>query len=220
MITRDADGKVFKVKRNDVDMYVCGFPCNPWSARGRSGEDCGSPGRPTWPCPQSVGGRVPSSPHEGTRDGFASESADCFFTSVKTIAVVQPKVFILENVSEILREPHLTQLKSTMDKLKSYQWKAEIVDSFDHGVPQRRRRAYVVGIRSDNGVHGDRRDVEDMLRDIFDDMRQVHCRSGPWPKYLKAPREAQRLQGWSSSGTDADVILVAHRLSSHVRIVR
>ena len=34
MITKDIDGNVFKAQRNAIDIYVCGFPCNPWSARG------------------------------------------------------------------------------------------------------------------------------------------------------------------------------------------
>ena len=140
-------------------------------------------------------------PSEGMRAGFDADDAGCFFTSAKTIAAVQPKAFIFENVPAILTEPHRTQLAEVLDKLRGYTWKASTVDSFDHGVPQRRSRAYIVGILNDCG---DRGDPEDMLRDIFEDMERVRCRSGPWPKFLKAPWEAQCPQGWSPSSFGAD----------------
>ena len=34
MIARDIDGNKFQSTTGDVDLYIAGFPCNPWSSRG------------------------------------------------------------------------------------------------------------------------------------------------------------------------------------------
>jgi len=34
MTSRDIDRAKFQVKSGTVDIYVAGFPCNPWSSRG------------------------------------------------------------------------------------------------------------------------------------------------------------------------------------------
>ena len=183
MITRDENGKIFKCKRGDIDLYICGFPCNPWSSRGSSGEDGGWPHH-TQPVDCKSFKQATNLLPEGMREGFAAKDAQCFFAAVKTISATRPRAFILENVPSVLDKPHIGKLSETLDKLKDFKWKASVVDSFNFGVPQRRRRAYIVGIRSD----GDPGDTEDMLRDIFEDMTRVHHRSSPWPKYLKAPQ--------------------------------
>jgi site-specific DNA-cytosine methylase len=118
----------------------------------------------------------------GDRDGFSSDDAACFFSAVKTILVVRPAAFILENVSSILSEPHIGKLTAALGVLKDYRWKALRLNSHDYRVPQQRVRCYIVGLRVD-AVEGG---AEAALEEIADDMVSVKHQAPAWTEYLEA----------------------------------
>ncbi len=74
------------------------------------------------------------------------------------VAALRPKVFLMENVPGILWPRHKKFLKAFYSQGKKAGYKIEtpvVLDARDYGVPQRRRRVFVLGVREDfqfNGV--------------------------------------------------------------------
>lgn len=64
----------------------------------------------------------------------------------KCVAEVAPDVFLLENVPPLLRSAQYEQLLGAAHAL-GYTVEATILDAADYGVPQRRKRALVIGSR-------------------------------------------------------------------------
>jgi DNA (cytosine-5)-methyltransferase 1 len=103
-----------------VDMYVAGFPCQPFSTA-------------------------------GLQQGFAdTKSRGTIFFRVKDyIAAQRPKVFVLENVSGLVKingGEYFKAILTTLEALGLYNVYHQILDTKEHGVPQSRRRIYIVGI--------------------------------------------------------------------------
>jgi DNA (cytosine-5)-methyltransferase 1 len=111
-----------------VDIYIAGFPCQPFSVAGK---------------------------REGFDD--AKGRGSIFFDIRNYIQIQKPKVFILENVKGILNRENGGVVKRIMRLLnnikrngkRAYKIKYEIMDTQDHGLPQSRSRWYCVGIRED-----------------------------------------------------------------------
>lgn len=150
------------IESASIDMYVAGFPCNPWSAR-------------------------------GARNGFHSESGSLLFECLKTVRAIAPKAFILENVPSILSGESGDFLRTALNTLKDYQWKAVHVNSLQFGLPQNRKRVYVIGLRR-GAVFGDESSA---ISDIIADVRAVRARSPSWPDYFKD----RGLGTWGTSET-------------------
>ena len=100
---------------------------------------------------------------------------------MKTVSWIRPGAFILENVKTITNEPHKEKLLAALSVLRGYVWKILVLDSFDYGVPQRRARVYIVGLRND--LFEGRAEV--LLQDIASDMAHVKHRSSSWPTFLE-----------------------------------
>jgi DNA (cytosine-5)-methyltransferase 1 len=102
----------------DVDLYVCGFPCQPFSALGK-------------------------------QDGMKIKNGKVMLHCIEVIRVKQPMVFILENVSNFKTihggKPFRFLIKS-LDKLGIYNVYIDTYDTMDYGIPQQRRRVYIVGV--------------------------------------------------------------------------
>jgi DNA (cytosine-5)-methyltransferase 1 len=60
----------------------------------------------------------------------------------------QPKVFVVENVPEFEKWTLYPEWRNALDKL-GYAMSSNIIDAADLGVPQHRRRVFVVGVRKD-----------------------------------------------------------------------
>ncbi len=68
------------------------------------------------------------------------------------VATLRPKVFLMENVPGILWPRHEKFLKAFYAEGKKAGYKIEkavTLDARDYGVPQRRRRVFILGVRSD-----------------------------------------------------------------------
>jgi DNA (cytosine-5)-methyltransferase 1 len=63
---------------------------------------------------------------------------------------VEPAAFLMENVPELLTR-YGQLLSALLSKLDGYRVKTAVIDASRYGVPQRRRRLFVVGVRGDLG---------------------------------------------------------------------
>jgi len=111
------------VEAPSCDVYVAGFPCQPFSLQGR-------------------------------RQGFqdAQGRGMIFFHIRDYIEKKRPKVFILENVAglaTINKGQYLEAILASLEELGTYNVYHRILNTKQHGVPQNRRRIYIVGLRSD-----------------------------------------------------------------------
>lgn len=106
-------------KLPEVDIYVCGFPCQPFSSIGKHG-------------------------------GMKDTNGRIMFHCIEVIRLKQPKIFILENVSnfKIIHDgkPFESLMKS-LNKQGNYNIYVDTYNTLDYGIPQHRKRIYVVGIK-------------------------------------------------------------------------
>jgi len=114
-----------------VDVFLAGFPCQPWSRAGKG---------------------------EGERDGKGRGSIVWFL--ICWIAAHLPRVFILENVKGILDPKHCELFLQVLEELKklkkdgrdAYYLSWRMLNALDYGTPQNRERVMICGIRSDDGA--------------------------------------------------------------------
>jgi len=113
------DGDITKIEPAtipDHDFLLAGFPCQPFSSAGK-------------------------------RKGFLDERGGLFFSILKIIREKQPIGFLLENVEGLYTHNAGKTLELILEKLHNlgYILSYKILDSSDFGVPQIRRRIYIVG---------------------------------------------------------------------------
>lgn len=103
----------------------------------------------------------------------------------RALKLIMPKAFIVENVSGMVRKNfrHLLEDQIKIFSEVGYQVSAEVLNAVEYGVPQERRRIFIVGIRSDFGTlysspepsHGEGKLTIRTIRDAIGDMPE-------WPK--------------------------------------
>lgn len=100
-----------------VDVYLCGFPCQPFS---------------------------PSGLGRGAQDERGQHCISC----LEVIAATLPKVFVLENVENILSFPEVISfIIETLRSLGEYEVHYTVLGSSTHGgVPHHRERVFIVGL--------------------------------------------------------------------------
>ena len=106
-----------------VDMYIAGFPCQTFSLLGK-------------------------------REGFDHPTkGTIFFECFETIRLTRPKCFILENVRGLLSHDKGRTMAVILNHLKSlnmYHINHSIYNTADYGLPQNRRRVFIVGMHKDH----------------------------------------------------------------------
>lgn len=106
--------------QNDVDLFVGGSPCQSFSIMGK-------------------------------RKGLEEARGTLFYEYARLVEEVRPKVFIYENVTGMLNHDKGRTWKiisEIFDDL-GYDWTYWILNAKDFGLPQNRRRIFVVGFRED-----------------------------------------------------------------------
>jgi DNA (cytosine-5)-methyltransferase 1 len=100
----------------EFDYLLAGFPCQPFSAA-------------------------------GNRKGFLDERGGLFFTIHKILKEKTPKGFLLENVEGLVNHDGGKTLNEILRKLEDLNYKVsyKVLDSSKFGVPQIRKRIYIVG---------------------------------------------------------------------------
>lgn len=107
--------------KNKVDIFVGGSPCQSFSMMGHRG-------------------------------GLDDVRGTLFFDYARLVQEIQPKVFIYENVPGMINHDN----GRTWEKIQevfiglNYRIKSEILNSKDYGIPQNRKRLFVVGFKNRN----------------------------------------------------------------------
>lgn len=104
----------------EVDLFVGGSPCQSFSSVGFQG-------------------------------GLEDARGTLFYEYARLVKEIRPKVFIYENVRNLLNHDHGNTwkvIKGIFDSL-GYSYKFEVLNASDYGIPQTRRRLFVVGFRND-----------------------------------------------------------------------
>ena len=81
----------------------------------------------------------------------ADSRNDLVISYVKTATLLAPKAILMENVPTVLGprgKKHIDQVKKILSK-RGYRFYSSILEAADFGVPQYRRRAFIVGIKND-----------------------------------------------------------------------
>ena len=105
---------------NQVDLFVGGSPCQSFSIA-------------------------------GARGGFEDTRGTLFYEYVRLVKEIQPKVFIYENVYGVLTHDKgktWETMKNVFSEL-GYHFKWQILDARNYGIPQGRRRLFVVGFKDE-----------------------------------------------------------------------
>ena len=111
----------------DLDLYVCGFPCTPFSAR-----------------------------RTNTTRLFDEPAAKVFYATIQTLTQLKPRMFVLENVRGILRPACLEEVNRNLNRIASLGYTITWVLPSDSapsrfgGYPIRRPRVFIVGCLSDS----------------------------------------------------------------------
>jgi DNA (cytosine-5)-methyltransferase 1 len=81
----------------------------------------------------------------------AQRSDDLFFEYTRLLKDLQPKTFVAENVTGLVRGKALGYFKEIMVELRSagYMVGAKVIDASYLGVPQARQRLIIIGVRND-----------------------------------------------------------------------
>ncbi len=126
-------GDIFHVKNEDIpdfDFLFGGFPCQPFSAGGK-------------------------------RNGFADTRGTLFFEIERILRYKKTQGFILENVEGLVKHDieenkgdkigrTLKIILYKLEKELNYQVSWKVLDSVNFGVPQSRKRVFIIGTKTDN----------------------------------------------------------------------
>lgn len=109
-----------------VDIIIGGPPCQGFSIAGRIG-----------------------------RSFIDDERNSLFNEFVRFVKILQPKVFIMENVAAIERHNNGHTIQEISDEFKKcgYDVKHKVLIASDYGVPQDRRRIFIVGTKNVNNFN-------------------------------------------------------------------
>jgi len=111
----------------DIDMYVCGFPCQPFSLMGNKMGSNDPRGNIMMHCIDVIKKKQPSI--------FILENVKNF----KFIEKGKPFNFLIDELASIVNE----------DGEQLYNIYCDIYNTKDYGIPQNRERIYIIGIKSD-----------------------------------------------------------------------
>ncbi len=76
-----------------------------------------------------------------------SEMNELWQSFMRVVQLLRPKVFVTENVPEFIRSEQFHQYKQRVYNLGYTGWIAGVLKAEEHGVPQKRRRAFCIGSR-------------------------------------------------------------------------
>lgn len=162
-------GDITKVDANcipDFDILCAGFPCQAFSAAGK-------------------------------REGFADTRGTLFFDVERILKAKRPKGFILENVEGLVNHDKGRTLQVILSHLDSIGYKVsyKVLNSKFFGVPQERKRIYIVGTFWEKVSLEDFQKTERVLADILEKNKPTE--QSPFVKKLLSKYDIKDLYGKS-----------------------
>ncbi len=97
-------------------------------------------------------------PCQGFSQGGVRDSSrkinTLYLEFARALRAIQPKAFIVENVSGMVRKnfSHLLEDQFCVFREAGYSVKADVLNAVDFGVAQERKRIFIVGVRNDLGL--------------------------------------------------------------------
>lgn len=90
----------------------------------------------------------------GALRGIEDERGQLFFDYIRILTAKQPKFFVAENVSGMLAKRHNTAVQNIIKLFEQagYRVFIALLDAYDYGVAQNRKRVFYVGFRHDLGI--------------------------------------------------------------------
>ena len=134
---------------NQVDLFVGGSPCQSFSS-------------------------------VGFQAGLEDTRGTLFYEFARLIKEINPKVFIYENVRNLLNHDKGNTwrvIKQVFDEL-GYNYKYGILNAADYGIPQTRRRLFVIGFRKDLNIDFNFPPMQKKLKYKMKDFTENKCHVG------------------------------------------
>ena len=140
--TEDVYGDITQIKSEDIpdfDILCAGFPCQAFSSAGK-------------------------------RQGFSDTRGTLFFEVERILKDKRPKGFILENVEGLVNHDNGKTLRIILERLSSlnYKFNYKVLNSRYFGVPQERKRIYIIGSINNQPDLNDFPIIESQLSDILE----------------------------------------------------
>lgn len=137
--------KEFNIKKGNLDLLTGGSPCQSFS-------------------------------YAGKRLGLEDARGTLFYHYAKFLEQLQPKMFLFENVRGLLTHDKGKTFQTILDIFEDegYSVQYKIMNSWEHGVPQKRERLITIGVRNDlvdniNFEFPEKQNYKPILRDILID---------------------------------------------------
>ena len=134
---------------NQVDLFVGGSPCQSFSS-------------------------------VGFQAGLEDTRGTLFYEFARLVKEINPKVFIYENVRNLLNHDKGNTwrvIKHVFDEL-GYDYKFDVLNAADYGIPQTRRRLFVVGFRKDLNLNFNFPPATKKLKYVMKDFTENKCHIG------------------------------------------
>jgi len=120
--------------------------------------------------------------YAGKKLGFEDTRGTLFFEFARCVKEVQPKVFLAENVAGLPSHDHGRTLQTMLEVLStdldSYTVQYRVLNAWDYGVAQKRKRIFIIGTKP--GYHFEYPKPEKakpVLRDALKDVPTSECAS-------------------------------------------
>lgn len=90
----------------------------------------------------------------GSLRGIDDERGQLFFDYIRILKAKQPKFFVAENVSGMLAKRHSQAVQNIIERFENagYNVFIKMLDAYDYGVAQNRKRVFYVGFRQDLNI--------------------------------------------------------------------
>lgn len=161
----DVDGEPLTIETPEIAALVGGIPCQGFSPLGRMNDwDYDDPRNKLW------------------KD------------YMRVLNVVHPRIFVIENVPEILKSAEFERLKRQVRRAGEYELVYGVLNAAFYGVPQSRKRAIIIGSRVGKPTLPpetlERATVRDAIGDLplKPDGRNLHTARNPMPVSLQRYR--------------------------------
>ena len=98
-----------------------------------------------------LAGGIPCQPYSlsGQKKGLDDDRGRLVYSFVKLLDTLKPKVFLVENVKGLLLHPSFNDFLAILNSSNNYNITYKLLNSGDFGVPQKRERVFIVGVRKD-----------------------------------------------------------------------